>query len=146
MAERELNRGGRVLAVATKGITAGSSLTAGDESGMDLLGFLVFSDPPRLDARAAIERLESLGIRLVIATGDHPAVAADLVSRLGMNPGKPLTGADIDAMDDDELSGALATATILARVSPQQKQRAVNQRAGQHGPRGEQHRRQRVFL
>lgn len=125
VAERELNRGGRVLAVATKGITAGSSLTAGDESGMDLLGFLVFSDPPRLDARAAIERLESLGIRLVIATGDHPAVAADLVSRLGMNPGKPLTGADIDAMDDDELSGALATATILARVSPQQKQRAV---------------------
>lgn len=142
VAERELSRGGRVLAVATKTLAAStpaaastltaastpaaaSTLTAKDETGLELRGFLVFSDPPRGDAKAAIERLEELGIRLVIATGDHPAVAADLVSRLGMDAAKPLTGADIDAMDDDELRDALTDATILARVSPQQKRRAV---------------------
>ena len=124
-ADRELAAGGRVIAVATREMPGATTIDPADESGLTLRGFLVFTDPPRPEARESLARLGELGIRLLIATGDHPAVASEVASALGMDPGTPLSGDDIDAMDDARLTTALATATIVARVSPEQKARVV---------------------
>ena len=133
LADRELRKGGRVIAVATKQMPGATTITSGDESGLELRGYLIFSDPPRPEARESLTRLEELGIRLIIATGDHPAVASQVAGTLGMVTGTPLTGDDIQAMDDASLTTALATATIVARVSPEQKARVVQllRRAGE---------------
>ena len=125
LADRELAAGGRVIAVATREMPGATTIGPADESGLTLRGFLVFTDPPRPEARESLARLSELGIRLLIATGDHPAVASEVASALGMDPGTPLSGDDIDAMDDARLTTALATATIVARVSPEQKARVV---------------------
>ncbi|HEU0206067.1 MAG TPA: magnesium-translocating P-type ATPase [Pseudolysinimonas sp.] len=133
LADRELGKGGRVIAVATRPMPGATGIGPADESGLELRGYLVFSDPARPEARESLARLAELGIRLLIATGDHPAVAVHVARALGMAPGTPVTGDDIEAMDDAGLTAALATATIVARVSPEQKARVVQllRRAGE---------------
>jgi Mg2+-importing ATPase len=126
VAQRELDRGARLIAIASKPMPEASALEAGDESGLTLRGFLVFADPPRPEARASLARLSELGIRLVIATGDHPAVAAEVARSLAMEAGTPLTGEQIDALDDRALDEALRDCGIVARVSPEQKERVVS--------------------
>jgi Mg2+-importing ATPase len=125
LAERELQKGGRVIAVATRAMPDATTIRLDDESALELRGFLVFSDPPRPEARESLATLAQLGIRLIIATGDHPAVAADVAGALGMDVGTPLTGDDIETLDDAHLAAALAATTIVARVSPEQKSRVV---------------------
>jgi len=125
LADRELGMGGRVIAVATRPMPGATRIDPGDESGLELQGYLIFSDPPRPEARESLARLAELGIRLIIATGDHPAVASQVASALDMHPGTPLTGDDIDTMDDSRLAAALAGTDIVARVSPEQKARVV---------------------
>ena len=126
VAQGELDRGARLIAIASKAMPGATALSPGDESGLQLRGFLVFADPARPEARASLERLSELGIRLVIATGDHPAVAAEVARTLGMDAGTPLTGEQIDALDDRALSEALRDCGIVARVSPEQKERVVS--------------------
>ena len=125
VAQRELDRGARLIAIASKPMPGASAVVPGDESGLRLRGFLVFADPARPEARASLARLSELGIRLVIATGDHPAVAAEVARSLGMDAGTPLTGDQIDALDDRALTEALRDCGIVARVSPEQKERVV---------------------
>jgi Mg2+-importing ATPase len=125
LADRELAKGGRVIAVASRAMPGATTIHAGDETGLELQGYLIFSDPPRSEARESLARLAELGIRLIIATGDHPAVATQVASALDMQPGTPLTGDEIDAMDDARLASALAATDIVARVSPEQKARVV---------------------
>ena len=126
VARRELDRGARLIAIASKPMAGAAGLVPGDESGLRLRGFLVFADPARPEARASLARLSGLGIRLVIATGDHPAVAAEVARSLGMDAGTPLTGEQIDDLDDRALTDALRHCGIVARVSPEQKERVVS--------------------
>jgi Mg2+-importing ATPase len=122
---RELTAGGRVIAVATRPFL-GEVVARSDESGLTLIGFLVFNDPLRMDASAALERLASLGVQVVIATGDHPLVAAQVAARLGHSPDAVLTGTELNALDDEGLRARLVGWTIVARVLPEQKERLVN--------------------
>lgn len=96
-----------------------------DENGLTLDGFLVLLDPPKADARASLEALSSLGITVKIATGDNAVVAEKVLTDIGITSDGTLTGADVDALEDDALREAAATTTIFARVSPAQKARVV---------------------
>jgi Mg2+-importing ATPase len=119
-----LHHGARVLAVGSAPTTA---TRCADTEGLTLRleGFLAFTDPPRTDAAASLARLHDLGVRVVIATGDHPLVAQTVADALGLVDGGTLTGDDLDRIDDASLPAALADTRILARVTPQQKARAV---------------------
>jgi Mg2+-importing ATPase len=92
--------GNRVVAVATREVPGQSSLTPADEHDLTFRGLLVFLDPPKPDARAALQRLAGLGITVKILTGDNPAVAAKVCADLGLEPGQVATGADIDTAGD----------------------------------------------
>jgi P-type Mg2+ transporter len=122
--EAEFAAGNRVIAVATRDAGGLSSVTPADEQHLIFRGILVFLDPPKPDARAALQRLAGLGITVKILTGDNPVVAAKVCADLGLEPGQVATGADIDAAGD-QLSALLARTTVFARVSPEHKAQIV---------------------
>jgi len=129
----EFAAGNRVVAVATRATTETRSLTTEDESGLRLLGLLVFLDPPKPDAATALRRLAVLGITVKVVTGDNAAVAVKVCRDLGLGGGDALTGTDIDALDDAALAAAISRTTVFARVSPEHKARIVRVQRGTGG-------------
>jgi Mg2+-importing ATPase len=124
--DRLFAEGVRVVAVATRAAPAARAPVRDDEHGLSLAGFLTFSDPPKPDAAASIAKLHSLGIEVKIITGDNGAVAAKVCHDIGLKVRGILTGAQLDGLDDDALGGAIATTTVFARVSPEQKSRIIS--------------------
>ena len=92
----------------------------------------MFLDQPKPSAAGSIARLDALGITVKIVTGDNPVVAETVCRTLGVTSTGTLTGADLDALDDDALTDAVTHASIFARVSPEQKARILRaqRRAG----------------
>ncbi|MFG2045470.1 magnesium-translocating P-type ATPase [Dactylosporangium sp. NPDC048998] len=121
----EFAAGNRVVAVATRPAPDLSAATPADEEQLRYAGLLVFLDPPKPDAAAALARLGGLGVTVKIVTGDNPAVAVKVCQELGLPTGVALTGTDIDALDDTRLASAVVATTVFARVSPEQKARIV---------------------
>jgi P-type Mg2+ transporter len=121
----EFAAGNRVVAVATRPLSTAHQPSVGDEYGLNLVGLLVFLDPPKQDAATALRRLADLGVAVKVVTGDNPAVAVKVCRDLGLVDGGALTGADLDALDDTQLAAAIARTTVFARVSPEHKARIV---------------------
>jgi Mg2+-importing ATPase len=121
----EFAAGNRVVAVATRVTGAARPPTPEDEHGLHLSGLLVFLDPPKRDAAAALARLSRLGITVKVVTGDNPAVAVKVCRDLGMPGDGVLTGTELDALDDQQLAEAIVRTTVFARVSPEHKARIV---------------------
>ena len=71
MLDAEFAAGNRVIAVATREAAGRSSVTPADEHGLTFGGLLVFLDPPKPTARAALQRLARLGVTVKILTGDN---------------------------------------------------------------------------
>ena len=126
--ERMANQGQRLLAVGFKLADAEHrELRFADvETGLTLLGVVGMLDPPREDAISAIQRCRSAGIQVKMITGDHAATAWAIGKMMGMGGGlPPLTGADIEAMSDDQLRDAAGQVELFARFSPEHKLRLV---------------------
>ncbi len=127
----EFAAGNRVVAVATRPALDARPPTAADENGLQLQGLLVFLDPPKQDAAAALQRLAALGIAVKVVTGDNPAVAAKVCHDLGLGGNDTsagshtMTGADLGALDDAALATAIDSTSVFARVSPEDKARIV---------------------
>jgi P-type Mg2+ transporter len=121
----EFAAGNRVVAVATRCASTSQGLAPGDEHDLHLAGLLVFLDPPKQDAAAALRRLAGLGIAVKVVTGDNPAVAAKVCHDLGLAAGGVLTGTELDALDDTQLAAAITGTAVFARVSPEHKARIV---------------------
>jgi cation-transporting ATPase I len=124
--ERLASQGLRVLAVAERPAAARSELADERVSDMELFGFLGLADGVRPTAAAAVADLRSAGVSVVMITGDHPSTAAAIAEELHILNGAPvLTGADLDAWDDDKLDAVLGEATVFARVTPAHKMRII---------------------
>ncbi|HSP38150.1 MAG TPA: HAD-IC family P-type ATPase, partial [Frankiaceae bacterium] len=123
--QNEFLAGNRVVAVATRPATNRHAPTAGDEEDLQLLGLLVFLDPPKQHAAESLRRLARLGIAVKVVTGDNPAVAGKVCDELGLPDGAALTGAAIAQLDDAALGAAIGGTTVFARVSPEDKARIV---------------------
>ncbi|BAN49235.1 cation-transporting P-type ATPase [Metapseudomonas resinovorans] len=95
------------------------------DSGFVLLGLVGMLDPPREEAIRAIAQCHSAGIQVKMITGDHAATAAAIAERLGLKAGNPLTGADLDDLNDSELDVLLTETSVFARTSPSNKLRLV---------------------
>ncbi|MCE9636572.1 MAG: cation-translocating P-type ATPase [Planctomycetes bacterium] len=121
--------GMRVLGVAWRPLDAAPAVVDGSiEAGLTFLGMLGMIDPARPEVKAAVAACGSAGIRVVMITGDHPLTARVIARELGISTddAAPVTGADIDRMDDAALGASAATATVFARVSPAHKLRLVS--------------------
>ncbi|MEO7006013.1 MAG: HAD-IC family P-type ATPase [Terrimesophilobacter sp.] len=124
--DAEFAAGNRVIAVATRSAADMTKLTPADEHDLTLIGFLVFLDPPKPDAAAALKRLAGLGISVKVITGDSAVVATKVCDDLGLVDGGTLTGADLDALDDRQLAAMIPRTRVSARVSPEHKARIVS--------------------
>ena len=94
-------------------------------SDLEFLGVLVFQDPIRPEAKSAIEKIEHLGTRVVMLTGDLKGTAIAVAHELGwdVDEGNVLSGEDLRRLSDDELLRALPKIQIFARVTPEDKLR-----------------------
>ena len=119
--------GQRVLALAMKAVDDGQrELTFDDmEGGYTLLGMVGISDPPRIEAIAAVRDCHAAGIRVKMITGDHADTACAIAVQLGIGNGHALTGGEIDALDDEALRRAVQDVDVFARASPEHKLRLV---------------------
>ena len=112
----------RVLAVAAKPETSIGLA----EHDMTYLGMLGMIDPPRPEAKAAIETCNEAGIKAVMITGDHPLTARAVATELGLlRNGRVVTGAELEAMDDAQFEQQVEDIEVYARVSPAHKLRVV---------------------
>jgi Mg2+-importing ATPase len=117
--------GRRVVAVASKLAPDLIAITADDETGLTLLGFLVFADEPKAAARDSLAQLAALGIEVKVATGDNPLVAEKVCTDLGLASKGTITGTEMETLDDAGFDRAAQHHTIFARISPEQKARLI---------------------
>ncbi len=92
------------------------------------VGLMGMIDPPRQQAKPAIEKARRAGIRTLMITGDFPDTAEEIAEEIALlQPGHGvLTGSQLDTMDDNALEEKVATTDVFARVSPEHKVRIVS--------------------
>ncbi|WP_290997198.1 HAD-IC family P-type ATPase [Hyphomicrobium sp.] len=120
--------GQRVIAVAARAVRQQHTvLNAADLDGrLTLIGLVGLIDAPRAEAIKAVTECHAAGIRVKMITGDHAATARAIAAQIGLkNTTRVLTGADIDTMDEADLSEAAVVTDIFARTSPAHKLRLV---------------------
>lgn len=127
----------RVLAIAYKEMDEIPEEMIPEEVEKDLLfmGLVGMIDPPRPEAKAAVSVCKEAGIKPIMITGDHVITASAIARDLGiLNEGeRAITGAELDQLTNEELDAELASISVYARVSPENKIRIVKawQRKGQ---------------
>jgi len=127
----------RVLAIACKTVdTVPENPTSEElENGLTFLGLVGMIDPPRPECKVAVATCRRAGIKPVMITGDHVVTASAIARELGIleEGDMAITGAQLDAMNDDELDATVEKISVYARVSPENKIRIVKawQRKGQ---------------
>lgn len=91
---------------------------------LTMTAFVGQVDPPRPEAKDAIQKAKAAGIRVRMITGDHAVTAAAISRELGIE-GRAITGAEFAAMSDDEAAGQIEDIGVIARVAPEHKVRLV---------------------
>ncbi|MGK8207536.1 magnesium-translocating P-type ATPase [Burkholderia cenocepacia] len=120
--------GFRVLVLATRTIARGDEreqYRTADERDLVVRGFLTFLDPPKESAAPALAALRENGVAVKVLTGDNPTVTIKVCRQVGLEPGKPMLGTEIEALDDATLARVVERTTVFAKLTPLQKARIV---------------------
>ncbi|WP_080420977.1 magnesium-translocating P-type ATPase [Burkholderia ubonensis] len=120
--------GFRVLVLATRAIPRGDEreqYRTADERDLVVRGFLTFLDPPKESAAPALAALRENGVAVKVLTGDNPTVTMKVCRQVGLEPGKPVLGTEVDALDDATLAQVVERTTVFAKLTPLQKARIV---------------------
>ena len=117
----------RVLALAYRPLPAKADDSVVEERDLIFAGLIGMIDPPRAEAVDAVRRAKAAGVRPVMITGDHPSTALAIARELGIANGdaRAVTGQELDAMSDAELSRTVEDVGVYARVSAEHKLRVV---------------------
>ncbi len=97
------------------------------ENDLIFLGMVGMIDPPRQEAKKAVEKCKTAGIKTVMITGDHKITATAIAKQLGIleNENEAITGAELEKMTDEDLAKNIRQYSVYARVSPEHKVRIV---------------------
>ena len=118
----------RVIAVGYKELDCmPQELTSEIENDLTFLGLIGMIDPPRPEAKKAVEVCKQAGIRPIMITGDHVITATAIAKELGIfcEGDRAITGRELDEMSDEELDREIRNISVYARVSPENKIRIV---------------------
>jgi Ca2+-transporting ATPase len=122
----------RVLGLAYRRLPAAPDLEAGGaDPELVWVGLVGMLDPPRPEARQAVDQCRQAGIRVIMVTGDHPDTARAIAREVGLiaegrQSHEVLTGPELNRMNDAELQAALREVRVFARVAPEHKLRLVD--------------------
>lgn len=124
--DKMLGNGLRVLGFASRELDSLPDVINPEtiEIQLHLLGIAGMIDPPREEARQAVQECKAAGIKPVMITGDHPVTAATIARRLEIIESKEdriITGTEMNLMSDQELAEVVNHIKVYARVSPKQK-------------------------
>ena len=97
------------------------------ESNLTFVGMVGMIDPPREEAKKAVEKCKKAGIKTVMITGDHKVTAIAIAKKLGIlkDESEALTGIELDKISDEQLTKDIRKYSVYARVSPEHKVRIV---------------------
>ncbi|KAG5136532.1 hypothetical protein JHK82_021263 [Glycine max] len=128
------NEGLRVIAVAIRKLkmpqkcetSNGSKREEEDiERDMMFLGLITFFDPPKDSAKQALRRLSEKGVKAKVLTGDSLSLTTRVCREVGISTTHVITGPELEQLDQDTFHETVQRATVLARLTPIQKQRVV---------------------
>ena len=128
---RDLGQGGlRVLAVAYRHMEeVPDELNADEvEKNLSLIGLVAMTDPARPEVKTAVGKARQAGIRTMMITGDYPDTARAIAQEINLTSsedGRVITGTELEAMSDEQLTAQISEVDVFARVSPQHKVRIV---------------------
>ena len=97
------------------------------ENDLIFIGMVGMIDPPREEAKKAVEKCKTAGIKTVMITGDHKITATAIAKKLGIleNEDEAITGTELEKMSDEDLEKNVRHYSVYARVSPEHKVRIV---------------------
>jgi Mg2+-importing ATPase len=120
------SEGYRVLAIAYREFPKDQKVfSAADESELILLGYIAFFDPPKDSTAQALQALKDAGVAVKILTGDNELVTRKICRDVGIDVEHLLTGPRLQGLPPGELGAAAESATVLARLSPAQKEQII---------------------
>ncbi|MBZ2175678.1 calcium-transporting P-type ATPase, PMR1-type [Schnuerera sp. xch1] len=98
------------------------------ENDLIFVGLVGMIDPPREEAKLAIQECKDAGINTVMITGDYKETAYAIAKQLGMADHKDeaIMGKELDNVSDEELNELVKHKKVYARVSPEHKVRIVD--------------------
>lgn len=124
--ERVSSEGKRLIGLGVLKKKHGSKkVHVDDVKDIEFLGVMALHDPIREDVPAAIKKIQSYGIKMVMITGDLKGTALAVASELKWNvqEGEVLSGHELHEMSDEELLKVIPDIKIFARVTPEDKLR-----------------------
>ena len=97
------------------------------ENELTFIGMVGMIDPPREEAKKAVEKCKTAGIKTVMITGDHKVTAVAIAKKLGIleNESEAISGLELDKISDEQLTKDVRKYSVYARVSPEHKVRIV---------------------
>ncbi|MFI8415807.1 magnesium-translocating P-type ATPase [Serratia sp. NPDC078593] len=128
LANRYNEDGFRVLVLATRKLDSddcGLPLNVADERDLVIEGLLTFLDPPKESAQEALVALQENGVTVKVLTGDNPVITCKICRDVGLEPGTPLSGQEIELLDDAQLAREVELRTVFTKLTPLQKSRVL---------------------
>jgi P-type Mg2+ transporter len=126
LADKYADEGVRLIAVAQRPISEKRAYSPDDERDLELIGFVLISDAPKESAKASLQSLERLNVRIIILTGDNERVTKHIAEQIGFAVKGILTGDDLEHMSDAELQRSVETTNVFARITPEHKLKIIN--------------------
>jgi Ca2+-transporting ATPase len=122
---------GRLKAAALRGERV-VALAQREAAGWRVEALIGFADRIRPGIREAADQARAAGIQVVMVTGDHPVTARAIAEEAGLEATSIVIGSDLASWSDEELAGRIASLSVIARSTPDQKRRIVEvaRRAG----------------
>jgi Mg2+-importing ATPase len=123
----------RVLGLALKSLKEKRHVSMADESDLTFLGFLLFTDRTRPGVGRAIKKIERLGVKLKLISGDNRHIVSRIAHEVGLNTNEIMTGAEIASLGPSALAHRVLRVQAFAEVDPSQKETIIQalQKAGQ---------------
>jgi Mg2+-importing ATPase len=122
-----LNRDGfRVLGIAYREFPKTKTVfSVEDESGLILLGYIAFFDPPKSMAHEAIKLLKGAGVKVKVLTGDNALVTEKICREVGVEIDGLISGPELAGLSPEEFARAVEKNNIFVKLTPLQKEEIV---------------------
>ena len=120
--EELASQGLRVLAVAEREVDGEPDDLEQEAAQLTLRGLVGLADTVRNSTASAVEQLCAAGVRVVVATGDHPETASAIAAQAGVpDADRVVTGAELARASGAEQTRLAREVSVFARLSPEQK-------------------------
>lgn len=125
LAKEMASQGLKVIAICSKDFTNSHLKEENISSDLLCLGLIGLMDPPREDAKEAVEACHLAGIDVVMVTGDHAATARSIASQVGIKDGQTILGRELENLDENKMIEIVTKAKVFARIEPIHKMKII---------------------